>query len=57
MITLFRWFIYKTREVKWKLAFWQFADRQLMGIIRHPEEFERKLIDSFAKSIHGSDNR
>lgn len=31
MITLFRWYLYKTKEVKWKLAFWQFADKTAYG--------------------------
>lgn len=52
MITLFRWFIYKTKEVKWKLAFWQFADKQLMGLIKNQEELEKKFIEAFAKIIH-----
>lgn len=52
MITLFRWCIYKTKEIKWKLAFWQFADKQLTELIKNPEELEKKFIDSFAKIIH-----
>lgn len=52
MITLFRWFIYKSKEVKWKLAFWQFADKQLIELIKNPEELEKKFMDSFAKVIH-----
>lgn len=52
MITLFRWFLYKTKEIKWKLVFWQFADKELMELIKNPEELEKKFIDSFAKLIH-----
>lgn len=54
MITLFRWFIYKTKEIKWKLAFWQFADKQLMELVKNPEELEKKFIEAFAKIIHES---
>lgn len=54
MITLFRWFIYKTKEVKWKLAFWQFADKQLMELIKNPKDVERKFVEAFAKIIHES---
>lgn len=52
MITLFRWFLYKAKEVKWKLVFWQFADKQLMELIKNPEELEKKFIAEIAKLIH-----
>lgn len=48
MITLFRWIILKQKEIKWKLAFYQFLDQQL----KNPEELEKKFVDSFAKLIH-----
>lgn len=57
MITLFRWYLYKTKELKWKLAFWQFADKQLMELIKNPEELEKKFMDSLAKVIHETNNR
>lgn len=56
MITLFRWFLYKTKEVKWKLVFWQFADKQLTELIKNPEELEKKFIAEIAKIIH-EDNK
>ena len=43
MITLFRWILLKQKEIKWKLAFWQFADKQLV-----------EFMDSLAKLIHES---
>jgi hypothetical protein len=57
MITLFRWYLYKTKEVKWKLTFWQFADKQLMELIKNPEELEKKFMDSLAKVIHETNNK
>lgn len=48
MITLFRWILLKQKEIKWKLAFYQFLDQQL----KNPEELEKKFVDSFAKLIH-----
>lgn len=48
MITLFRWVLLKQKEIKWKLAFYQFLDQQL----KNPEELEKKFVDSFAKLIH-----
>lgn len=56
MITLFRWFLYKTKEVKWKLVFWQFADKELTELIKTPEDLEKKFIAEIAKLIH-EDNK
>lgn len=52
MITLFRWMFLKQKEIKWKLAFWQFVDKQVMELIKNPEELEKKIIDSLAQIIH-----
>lgn len=57
MITLFRWILLKQKEVKWKLAFWQFLDKQAMELIKNPEELEKKFIDSFAKLIHEANGK
>lgn len=54
MITIIRFILLKQKEIKWKLAFWQFADKKLMELIKNPEEIENKLIDSLAKIIHES---
>lgn len=54
MITLLRWYLYKTKEVKWKLGFWQFADKRLTELIKNPEELEKKFMDLLAKVIHES---
>lgn len=56
MITLFRWVLYKTKEVKWKLVFWQFADKELTELIKTPEDLEKKFIAEIAKLIH-EDNK
>ena len=52
MITLFRMIRLWQLKTKWKLAFWQFFDKQATKIIKNPEELEKKLMDSFAKLIH-----
>ncbi len=54
MITLFRWILLKHKEIKWKLAFWQFADKQLMKLIKHPEEIEKKIMPYLAEIISKS---
>lgn len=60
MITLLRWILYKMKETKWKFIFWQFADKQLMELIKNPkaqEDLEKKFVDSFARLIHESNNK
>lgn len=54
MITLYRiWKLHQLRT-KWKLAIWQFMDKQAMELIKNPEELEKKFMDSLAKLIHES---
>lgn len=57
MITLFRWYLYKTKEIKWKLAFWQFIDKQTTELLKNPEEIEKKFISALAEIIHNSQNK
>lgn len=52
MITLFRWAMLKQKEIKWKLAFYQFIDQQL----KDPEEFQQKLVHELAELIHNSND-
>ncbi len=57
MITLFRWVLLKQKEIKWRLAFWQFIDKQLMEIIKNPEGIEKKIMPYLAEIIHNSNNK
>lgn len=57
MITLFRWVLLKQKEIKWKLAFWQFIDKQAMELIKNPEEIEKKFVDSLAKLVHETNSK
>ena len=57
MITLFRAIRLWQLKTKWKLAFWQFVDKQAMGIIKNPEEIEKKFVDSIAKLICETNNK
>lgn len=52
MITLFRSIRLWQLRTKWQLALWQFADKQLMDLIKNPKELEKKFTDSLAKIIH-----
>ncbi|MCM1325113.1 MAG: hypothetical protein NC094_10290 [Bacteroidales bacterium] len=48
MITLLRWVLLKQKEIKWKLAFWQFVDKQITELIKNPEDFEKKVMEALA---------
>ena len=52
MITLFRWCLMKTKEIKWKLALWQFIDKQASELLKNPEEIEKKFVSALAEIIH-----
>ena len=54
MITLYRMWKLHQLKTKWELAIWQFIDKQVKELIKHPEEFEKKLIAEIAKLIHES---
>lgn len=54
MITLFRKIRYWQLKTKWQFVIWQFIDKQAMGLIKNPEELEKKFMDSLAKLIHES---
>ena len=57
MITLFRWYLMKTKEIKWKLAFWQFIDQQAKELLKNPEETEKKFVSALADIIHNENNK
>lgn len=53
MITLFRLYMIKAKEIKYKLAFWKIVDNVITELAKHPEEFEKKLTDSVVRLIVG----
>ena len=57
MITLFRWYLMKTKEIKWKLAFWQFVDQQAKELLKNPEEIEKKFVSALAEIIHNEEKK
>lgn len=52
MITLFRIIRLFQIKTKWKLALWQYADKQLMTLIKNPKEIEKKIVGVLAGIIH-----
>ena len=57
MITLVRWYIMKTKEIKWRLAVWQFVDQQAKELLKNPEEFEKKFVSALAEIIHNEEKK
>lgn len=53
MITLFRLYMIKTKEIKYKLTFWKIVDNVIAELAKHPEEFEKKLTDSVVRLVVG----
>jgi len=56
MITLFRKIRLWQLRIKWQLAMWQFVDKQVMEIIKNPEEIEKKIMPYIAEIISMSNN-
>lgn len=54
MITLYRYVLLKQKQIKYKLAFWQFVDQQMKELIKNPEELEKKLVTALAQIVHES---
>lgn len=57
MITLLRWILLKQKEIKWKLAFWQFVDKQTKELMKNPEELEKKFVGALAEIIHSENQK
>lgn len=54
MITLIRLYMIKAKEIKYKLAFWKIVDNTIAELAKHPEELEKKLIDSVVRLVIGN---
>ena len=57
MITLVRWYIMKTKEIKYRLALWQFIDQQAKELLKNPEEIEKKFVSALAEIIHNEEKK
>mgnify|MGYP003302526865 CR=1 FL=1 len=54
MITLFRWYLYKAKSIKWKCALWMELDKQFTTLMKNPEDIEKKIMPYLAEIIHNS---
>ena len=52
MITLIRTIRFWQLRTKWRLALWQFIDKQASELLKNPEEFEKKFVSALAEIIH-----
>ena len=54
MITIFRMIRLWQIKIKWRLAIYQFIDKQLTEAARHPESVEEKIMPYLTELIHNS---
>ena len=52
MITLFRAIRLCQLRIKFRLAIYQFIDKQASELIKNPEEIEKKFVSALAEIIH-----
>ena len=52
MITLIRAIRLLQLKIKWRLALWQFVDKQEKELLKNPEEIEKKFVSALAEIIH-----
>ena len=52
MITLFRAIRLWQLRTKYRLALWQFIDKQAKELLKNPEEIEKKFVSALAEIIH-----
>ena len=52
MITLIRAIRLWQLRTKYRLALWQFIDKQAKELLKNPEEIEKKFVSALAEIIH-----
>ena len=57
MITIFRMIRLWQLKIKWRLAVYQFIDKQLTEVAGHPESIEEKIMPYLTELIHNSNNQ
>ena len=57
MITLFRAIRLWQLRTKWRLAMYQFVDKQANELLKNPEEIEKKFISALAEIIHNENQK
>ena len=57
MITLIRAIRLWQLRIKWRLAIYQFIDKQAVKLLKNPEEIEKKIVSSLSEIIHNENNK
>ena len=57
MITLIRAIRLWQLRTKYRLALWQFIDKQASELLKNPEEFEKKFVSALAEIIHNENHK
>ena len=52
MITLFRAIRLWQLRTKYRLALWQFIDKQAKELLKKPEEMQKEFVSALAEIIH-----
>ena len=52
MITIIRAIRLWQLRTKWRLAMYQFVDKQMTELMKNPEEIEKKFVSALAEIIH-----
>lgn len=52
MITLFKWYLMKRKEITIKLGIYTALEEGLKYIANNREEVEKKLVHEFAETVH-----
>lgn len=57
MITLIRAIRLWQLRIKWRLAIYQFIDKQAVKLLKNPEEIEKKIVSALSEIIHNENNK
>ena len=57
MITLIRAIRLWQLRIKWRLAIYQFIDKQAVKLLKNPEEIEKKIVSELSEIIHNENNK
>ena len=57
MVTLFRVIRLWQLRTKWRLAVYQFIDKQATELLKNPEEIEKKFVSALAEIIHNENQK
>lgn len=54
MVTLFRWYLMKKKEIKLKLGIYTLLENRLEYLAKNSEDLEQRLVHELAEIIHNS---